>query len=356
MDVYIPLAIYVLIVSVLFRNNKKLMFVMVSIPLLLFWGTREDFGADYSSYKSKYEYQHDWDLNTYLLSVLGGKIEPGYFLLMKMAPDYNSLVFICALIYSIGLFWFLYEFVPKRYLTLAFIMFLFCTSSYLAVQTMRSSITLSLFLMACIAKLKGNMKLAVLLALLSATFHMSGLLLVFLLLLRNDALVKRYNVLSVFLYAFVLISFLVPNIWASSLKSIVGNVGDLSDDYGNYIYNRGVGVGFYILSLIRLGYIVYILSLINRRIVKGDYVWFAWITILYYALHMIQNVEIIYRFCTYLYFITIIFKCYVLMADKTKASRIFVGISIIYMLFSFYSITMDPANDPTNQEYHTFLF
>ena len=356
MDFYIPLAFYVLIVSIFFSKNKKIMFLMVFVPLLLFWGTRMDFGVDYSSYKDKFEYQHEWDIMTYLVSVLSGKFEPGYFLLMKIAPDFNSLVFICALIYTIGLVIFFYELLPSKYCTLALFLFLFFPLSYQAVQTMRSSITLSLFLMACVAKMKGDMKVAVILASISATFHMSGLLLLFLLLPKNEALAKRHDTLTLFTCFFVIIALLIPNFWASILKSFVGQVDNFSDAYESYIYERSIGIGFYLLSLMRFGCVLYVLSLLKRKVLSGNYIWIAWLSILYYILQLIQNVEITYRFCTYLYFITIILKCYVLKVDKTKASKIFVGVSLIYVLFNFYCVTMNPLNAAENQNYHSFLF
>lgn len=355
MDVYIPLAIYVIAITFIFREHKKIMFFMAFIPLLLFWGTRLDFGADYTSYRDKYNYQHEWDFGTYIFFALGGKIEPGYFLLMKLAPDYNSLIFLCSSIYALGIILFFYKYVPNKFYTLAFIMFLFCSSSYLVVQTIRSSLTLSFFLMACIAKMNNKMKLAYVLALLSATFHMSGFLLLLLLIPKNETLIKYNNVLSVATCLFAFIALLIPNFWASFLNRLMGGFGNLSDSYDQYVYERSVGLGFYFLSFIRIGFIIYVLSLIKRKVISSNYYWFAWMTILYYVFYLIQNVEITYRFCTYLYFITIIFKCYVLMVDKKWTSKMFVGVSIVYTLLNFYNITMNPFNDPTNQEYHSFL-
>jgi len=356
MDVYIPLSLYVIAVSIFFRKNKKILFLMVFVPLLLFWGTRVDFGVDYSSYKEKFEYQHEWDIMTYLISVLNGKFEPGYFLLMKIAPDFNSLVFICALIYTIGIVFFFYELLPAKYCTLALLLFLFFPLSYQAVQTIRSSLTLSLFLMACVAKMKGNMKTAYVFALISATFHMSGLLLLLLLLPKNETLAKRHDTLTFFICFFILIALLIPNFWPSILKRFVGKIENLSDAYESYIYERSLGIGFYLFSLMRVGCILYILSLLKRKALSGNFIWIAWLSIIYYILQIIQNVEIAYRFCTYFYFITIILKCYVLKVDKTKASRIFVGISIIYVLFNFYNVILNPLNGPENQNYHSFLF
>ncbi len=356
MDVYIPLALYIIAVSIFFREHKRIMLLMVFIPLLLFWGTREEFGADYFSYKDRFEYQHEWGLGTYIVYSLGGKFEPGFFLLMKLMPDYNSLVFICSLFYIIVLAIFFFELIPTKYYPLAFIMLLFCSSSFNAVHAIRSSITLGLFLLACIAKMKGHMKAAVTLVLISGTFHMSGFLLLLLLLPKNETLNKHYELLSIVTYSIFSLALLIPNLWASLLHNIVGQVDSLKEDYQSYIYERSVGIGFYLLSLLRLGFIIYILSLLKRKQFSGFLIWFAWVTILYYILQVIQNVEIIYRFSTYLYFVSIIFKCYILKVDKTVASKLFVGISIIYTLFNFYSITMNPLNDPTNQQYHSFLF
>ena len=359
MDIYIPLALYIIAVSILLREHKKLMFTMVFIPLLLFWGTREDFGTDYFSYRSRFENQHGWDFGTFFLSVIGeGKLEPGFFLLTKLVPNFNSMVFICSLIYTTGIAFFFYKFVPQKYYPLSFVLLLFSPIAYNAVYIMRSSITLSLFLMAYIAKIKGNRMISYILALISATFHMSGIFLVLLLLLKNEVLTRYHVPLSSFVCFFVFIALLIPNFWSSILNIFITSVDNFSNVYGDYVHERNLGIGFYFFSLIRFGFIVYILSLLRRKVITGNYIWIAWMTILYYSIQFIQNVEIIYRFSTYLYFITITFQCYVLKVDKTKLSKFYIGLSIIYIMYNFVNVTMNPHTliEQDNQQYHSFLF
>lgn len=354
MDYYIPLIIYIALVSLFFRKKKNMAVVLTVIPLVLFWGTKVDFGPDYPNYLYKFETQHDMPISWLFIEALRGKFEPGFFLLLKIMPSFNSVVFITSTFLILSVYSFFNEFVSKNTLYLALFLWLFNSSIFNTFSAMRSSFVIAFFLLAIIAKTKSYNKTAILLTLLGAQFHMSGyLLLIFTILPFNFFREKREHI-TPFIFVFVIIALLIPTLFSNILKSIIESNQNLNA-YEDHVKGTDYGLGFYLFSLFRLGFIIYILSLLKRNLIAEKYIWIAWLTIFCYLFMMMQGINIMYRFFNYLFLATVVFKCYVLKIDKTVASKIYVGLSVIYALYNFYEY-MHSDLMPFYRNYHSFLF
>lgn len=146
MDVYIPLAIYIVIVSYFFRKKKNIAIFLTFIPFLIFWGTKVDLGSDYGNYLYKYEMQHDMPFYYFLMDALDGKFEPGFFFLLKVMPSFNAVVFITSLFLISSVFLFFNEFIPKYSIYLALILWVFNSSIFNMFSAMRSSFVIGFFL------------------------------------------------------------------------------------------------------------------------------------------------------------------------------------------------------------------
>ena len=125
MNVYIPLALYILFISLFFSKRKLLLSFLTFVPLLLFIGTRVGFRVDYEGYEVDFDILHDNDFVTYFLANIDGKFEPGFFFLIKMMPNYDSLIFASSLIYIISVSLFFYKFLPGESYFFAFLLWLF---------------------------------------------------------------------------------------------------------------------------------------------------------------------------------------------------------------------------------------
>lgn len=353
MDFYIPLILYVFIVSIFFRKQEEILIVLTLVPLLLFWGTKVNLGADYVSYLYKYETQHDMPIVWLMREALQGKFEPGFYFLIKIMPSFNALVFVQALFLIVSVYVFFHEFVPKYSLSLALFLWLFHSNIFNTFSAMRSSFVIGFFLLAIIAKTKSHNVTAILLTLIGAQFHMSGYLLVLFALLSQKVLIKERELIKYFIFAFIIIALLIPSLFPNLLNIIIESNENLSF-YEDYVTDTNYGLGFYLFSIVRVGFIMYILDLFKRNLIEVKYNWIAWLTIFCYLFMMMQGINIMYRFFNYLFLATIAFKCYVLKIDKSYMSKCYVGISIIYALFQLYSF-MHSEQMPFYIHYESFL-
>lgn len=356
MDVYIPLVLYILFISLFFPKRKLFLTFLTFVPLLLFIGTRVGFGVDYDGYEADYNLLHDYDFATYVLANIDGKFEPGFYLLIKLMPDYNSLVFITSFIYVISVSFFFYNYLPGESYFLAFLLWLFYPFFFESFVAMRSSLALSFFLLACCAKKDGRQIIAITLVVISVVFHMSGILLLIPILLSGKFLEKHLSQFIIAITLFAVIGLLMPKTFVDFLKGLFGLSENFEAAYSAHIGESDYGAGFYLFSLVRLVFVYYIISLLKKGVIKGWLIWIAGITILYYLLLMVQGVSIMYRFCTYLFLATVIFKCYVIKIDKSVFSKIYLFLSIIYSLYFFYGLTQNNVYEQYFHHYHSFLF
>ena len=354
MDYYIPLIIFVVSISYLLRRKKWAMIALTLIPLVLFWGTKVDFGPDYGNYLFRYERQHDMPILGFLLDALEGKFEPGIFFLNKIMPSFNAVVFVTSLFLIGSVYFFFNEFIPKYSFPLALFLWLFNSAIFNTFSAMRSSFVIGFFLLAIVAKTRLNNRAAILLSLIGAQFHMSGYLLVLFTVLPYDFFQKKRKYLIPFIFAFIVIALLVPSFFTGLLRIVTGSNENISS-YEDYATGTNYGLGFYIFSFIRVGFIVYILYLFKRRLIKKKYIWIAWLTIFCYLLMMVQGIGIMYRVFNYLFLFTVAFKCYALKVDKSSLSKIYVGLSILYALYNFNGY-MHTDMMPFYEHYHSFLF
>lgn len=352
---YIFLSLYFVLVSILFKRKKNLLFILTFVPLLLFFGTRVDFGADYDSYLEQYDRHHDWSFDQYIFSFAGGKFEPGYFLLEKIFPSFNSLIFACTVLLLVPVAIFFYEFIPKEYYPLAFILFLFNPGIFDAIIAMRSGVVVGLFLLAVVLKYRGYRILPIALAVLSGTFHMSGYLLIPFFLLTDRFLKRNYRLLCTVVITLIVLALLSSTLFGDLIFKISESYQEASV-YNGHIVDTGAGLGFYLFSIIRTGFVIYILSLLKRGVVSDKFIWIVWLTVFDYFFYMIQGIDIMYRFVYYFYVTSIFFKCYVLRDDKSIASRVYVGLSILYLCYAFVAFASLEQTQRYFGHYKSFLF
>lgn len=356
MDVYIPLALSILLFSLLFSNRKLFLTLLAFVPLLLFIGTRVGLGVDYDNYERIYNYQHDLDWQTYLIANIDSKFDPGFFLFLKLSPDYNSLIFFSSLIYVLSVAFFFFKLLPGKSYFLAFVLWLFYPLFFESFVAIRTSLALSFFLLACCAKNDDQKILAVILVVVSTLFHMSGVFLMIPILIPQKYIQQYYSEIAVGALSLALLFLLLPFVFPSLLRSLFAMSQNFDNVYSDYLNDTNYGIGFYMLSFFRLGFMFYIYSLLKKGVIKGWLIWFAIVTILYYLLLMVQGVSIMYRFCLYLYFVTLIFKCYVVKIDKSAFAKIYLTLSIVYAIYNFIGITQFPVYEKYFHHYHSFLF
>lgn len=352
---YLILSVYIVFISFFFQRKKILLILLTFVPLLLFFGTRVDMGVDYDGYLEQFELQHDWSFDQYLLSFLGGKFEPGFFLLVKLFPTFNSLIFGCTALLLVPVAIFFYDFIPSKYYPLAFILYLFNPSIFESFIAMRSGVVVGLFLLAVVLRNRGLKKIAFVIVAVCGTFHMSGFFLTPFFLMTDTFLKKHFKLLTIVIVLLMVSALFSSTLFGDFVGQISRSVGEVNV-YEGHIKTGNVGLGFYLFNLIRVGFVIYILILIRNGIVEDRYLWIAWLTIFDYFFYMGQGIDVMYRFVYYFYIITILFKCYVLKADKSSYSRLYVGLSMAYLAYTFLTYIQLELTQRFIWNYKSFLF
>lgn len=350
---FLILTIYVLIISLLKFKNNKLQLTLCFLPVFLFLATRVGWTADYYNYEEMFELQHSWSWNDYLV-FSSSKFEPGFFYLIKILPSYRFLLFVVSLIYICAIFLFFYFYIPKRYYFLAFILWFYNPTFFESFAAVRSSIVLALFVFAVISKLKGMRLLSLSLIVISGFFHLSGFLLIPFILIPTNFLKKRFTLTSFIVIIALAIIFISPTFFGNLISIFITDSS--IDNYSVYMGEGKYGVGFYIFLFFRILFTLYLFSLIKKNLLTGDFLFFALIVIFYYVVASIPNIAIFYRFKTYLYPFIIALQCNVLLKDKSLLSKIYIILTLIYMLFSFYSFFGHPNYLPFFKDYKSSLF
>jgi len=202
---------------------------------------------------------------------------------------------------------------------------------------------------------KGYLKIAFALVLFSGLFHMSGFFLAPVMLLSDRFLKRHTSLMGNVVIVLMILALLLPTIFGDIITRMTESVDELSD-YKGHVADTGYGLGFYIFSVFRAGFAFYIFSLIRRKLIEDRYLWLAWMTIFGYFLYMVQGFEMMYRFVFYFYMLSIPFKCYVLKVDKSDNSRLYVGLSIAYLLYTFIGYTQLEQTQIFIWQYHSYLF
>ena len=135
------------------REAQKVifLFILYILPVLLLYGLRKGIGTDYEAYKRAYSVLHNTNIIRYLsLHKIGTGdyyMEPGYYFLNRISPNFRTLLFLCGLLTYTLIFAAIRLFQNKLYFGLPIFIY-FTTHFIYSINVIRQSIALAFLLLA----------------------------------------------------------------------------------------------------------------------------------------------------------------------------------------------------------------
>lgn len=350
---YFILTIYVLLISLIKFKNRKLQLFLCFFPFFLFIATRIGWTADYYNYENMFLEQHFWSWRDYL-SLSNDKFEPGFFLLIKSLPSYRALLIFTSLFYTLAIFLVFYKYIPRKYYFLAFILWFYNSTFFESFAAVRSSIVIAFFIFSFHYKLNGKFIISILLILISGFFHRSGFSLFPLILIPIEFIKKHFILTSLSLIIIFGLIILSPDV---IINTIVNYLSDSEfSSYTIYIESTTTGLGYIIFISFRVLFVIYILWLVKKEVIVGQYLWLVIIIFFSYIIASIPDIQIGYRFNVYLNPLIIVLQIYILSTDKSILSKLYIVLILFLMFYGFSFFSEHPNYIPYFLNYKSSLF
>ena len=215
MTYYWLLLLYILLVSVAYKNYKKetmAPIILCIIPFFLFFAFRVGFTPDYYNYENLFEKYHG---QSFLDDTAAHEL--GFQWLCIIMPSYRSILVLFTSLYCLCIYTTARFITDKKYLWFAWII-LFCYTPFILgnMSGMRSGFVTCFFFLALCIKIKQRSMFGLLFALLlmvvAYLIHKSVIVLVPLLFVTSKAFGKKVIYLIYFLaVSFVFVSMFFPN-------------------------------------------------------------------------------------------------------------------------------------------------
>ena len=267
MDVYIPMGLLLALFCFALRNNvrnRRMIFILLFLPILVFSAIRFGFGPDYFSYWDIWQSVRGTDVEGY--TGVGSSVEPLFLKLLQLFPKYTWFIVFGSVFLILSYYTLFEKYVPIKYLWFV-VLFLFFNSNcllgnYVAMRTMLCGI---LFICAFYFLNKNNLKgriIYILIILLAGQIHSSAIVLLLFVLLNTkqaSILYQWYIIIPIGVVA--LLSVMIGNnIIVSYISSyLVDNVESFSRyqeyEMGN-VSSSLMAILFRLFSFVILAYLV----------------------------------------------------------------------------------------------------
>ena len=267
MDVYIPLGLFLALYCYVSKNserNRRAIFLLLFLVILVFSAIRFGFGPDYFSYWDIWQSVRGIDLEGY--TGVGSSIEPLFLKFLQRFPKYTWFIVIGSFFLMISYYFLFEKYVPLQYLWLIAFFLFFNTNcllgNYVAMRTMLCSV---LFIAAFYFLNKNSVKgkiVYVLVILLASQIHSSAIVLVLLAFLnikQTSIFYKWYVIIPIGVVS--VISVVAGNNYIISWLSsyLVDNVESF-DRYHEYemgnVSSSVMAILFRLFSFLILAYLV----------------------------------------------------------------------------------------------------
>lgn len=175
------------------RNSKQYWWRTVCsfIPLFLFLALREDYGVDEAGYHAFFDGVH----SASNIFIVNDHMEPGYAILNKIMPTFQSLIAICSFITCWAYSYLIYRFVPQNYSWLAVILIFMVPSQavFFMISGLRNGLAASLLILGSYFLERRKLLFYAIMAGVAMSIHTSALVMFVLCYLigHNSLLTKR---------------------------------------------------------------------------------------------------------------------------------------------------------------------
>lgn len=268
MNVYIPLGLLLALFCYASKSNvrnRRSVFVLLFLPILIFSAIRFGFGPDYFSYWDIWQSVRGSNVEGY--TGVGSSVEPLFLKFLQVFPKYTWFIVFGSVLLMLSYYKLFEKYVPLEYLWFV-VLFLFFNSNcllgnYVAMRTMLCSV---LFIVAFYFLSKNDIKgriIYALIILLASQIHSSAIVLLVLVLLntkQKSILYQWYVIIPVGVVA-VLSVLIGNNIIISSLSSFLVDNVESFDRYQEYemgnVSSSLMAILFRVFSFVILAYLVF---------------------------------------------------------------------------------------------------
>lgn len=268
MDVYIPLGLFLALISYIARNStksQKFVFGFVFLPLLVFSAIRFGFGPDYFSYWDIWSNVRRSDVEGY--SGVGSSVEPMFLKFLQLFPKYTWFIVTTSVMLVSSYFFLFKKYVTLQYLWLV-VLFLFFNNNCLLGNyvAMRTMICGCLFIVAFHFLVKDDIKSKMLYAIIifiASRIHSSSIALIVLIFLNtktDSILYKWYLIVPIGLISAASV-FFGNNIVVSWLSSLLMDNIETFERYQDYeigsVSSSVMAIAFRLFSFTITAYLAY---------------------------------------------------------------------------------------------------
>ena len=359
MNIYIPLAIFFILLAFFTKSKEKPSNVVFTIMMLVSMGfaaVRFEFGPDYFQYRDMYERLDELGVEGYLQT--NEHIEALFLYFLHSFPSYELFIAVQSILWFGCVYLFLRNRMDTRYLWLVIFLLYFdvnnILNNYVAIRTSFVGI---LFLIA-LPYLKTKKIIYILLLSLAFFIHNSSAPLLLLALFKGDKII--YTKIDMRSIAIIIgaVSFFFGDIIAGPITDYIINLfpdalGKYSYYMDNMFFNRSISLGNFVFLVIKVFIVLMLLK--GLRLEKEyEYVLFYKIAILIFMLSILFGNMIFGRINMNIAPLLIVIYIRTLKYLKKDMAFCFVAGLMVVSLFAFYNV-INSEYSVTFLEYHSIL-
>lgn len=330
--IYYIVSFWAIFVGSVKMKDRLLQLLLAILPLFIMMAVRASWLPDDVNYfEFSWSYDHGRSLSEYIIvNSLGGKLEPGFWLINQLPFQWTTVI--TSFIAVSGIIIGMYYFVPQKYYSLFFFLFLYNPQFFDTISARRFSIVVTIFIISVLLKTKGRKILPVILMIISGFFHNTGFLFALFLLIPLHIAEKHFK-LTIMVFSVVAAIFIVyPQLF---LDTIISQAEDSAfEHYKDYSEVSGLTVGG-LLALI-LNMIMAAFAILSYRKTPKDNVYsYMFIMALIYYLSRLINMSTFSRISGVVMLFTIVFLLSSIMRKKIWPSQVLIILSVLVTLYSY---------------------
>lgn len=330
--IYYIVSFWAIFVGSFKMKDRLLQLLLALLPLFIMMAVRVSWLPDDINYFDfGWSSDHGRSLSEYLIvNSLGGKLEPGYWLINQLPFQWTTVL--TSLIAVSGIIIGMYNFVPQKYYSLFFFLYLYNPQFFDNIGARRFSIVVTLFIISVLLKTKGKKILPVILMIVSGLFHNTGFLFALFLLIPLNIAEKHFK-LTIIVFSVAAAVFIVyPQLF---LDTIISQAEDsVFEHYNDYSGVSRLTVGG-LLALI-LNMIMAAIAIISYRKTPKDNIYsYMFLMALTYYLSRLINMSTFSRISGVVMLFTIVFLFSSIRRKRSWSSQVLIILTVLVTIYSY---------------------
>ncbi len=330
--IYYIVSFWAIFVGCAKMKDRLLQLILALLPLFIMMSVRVSWLPDDVGYFDfSWSPDHSRSLSEYILvNLSGGKLEPGYWLINQLPFQWTTVI--TSLIAVSGIIIGMYIFVPQKYYSLSFFLYLYNPLFFDTISARRFSIVVTLFIISVLLRTKGRKILPIVLMVVSGFFHNTGFILALFLLIPLHIAEKHFK-LTIIVFSVVAAVFIVyPQLF---MDTIISQAEDSAfEQYKDYSEVSRLSVGGLLALILNMNMAA--LAIISYHKTPKDNIYsYMFIMALIYYLSRLINMSIFSRITGVIMLFNIVFLISSIRRKKIWSSQVLIILSVLITLYSY---------------------